>query len=321
LDFLNILLIRKQTELRKERQQKLELKSWREQSWMGWLKSWVVPPTTGVDQNSPKEPLSQDNMSSEEKLSLLATVELANAVPLVVQLPPEYVEVHLGFRLNKLKVIVTQDDRRWNAKHSIPHGPKNTILDLQIVRCALSLDSRPRNNGLKVTCYLESLDVYGGDAPRIILHGDDLGNPGFENVPHIIAPRKLKCDNNFLDVIFEMAPLNSNYSQRLFVHGHPLDITYDAPTIEKLTCCFTLPQNVPLQKVQSKVMTTYSNLKAESSTCLKKMICESQDNFEMDIHIEAPCFIIPLTCFTPTVMSVTVVELGAIVITSQLLQI
>lgn len=183
-----------------------------------------------------------------------------------------------------------------NSRHSVSQGPKNTILDLQIASCVLNLDCRSGNHGLKLTCSLRSLDIFGGDAPK----NDDQGNPVLENVPHIVAPRKLKCADNFLDITYELAPLNSNFDQRLWVHGHPLDITYDSGTIDKLSCCFTIPKHVPLEKLQTQAMVTYTNLKARSRTSLNKLITKSKDNFEMDIHIEAPCLIIPQISFAPS---------------------
>lgn len=112
LDIFNILLIRKQTDLCRERQQKMELKLRSEQSWMDWLCSWVGS-TTLEGLTPPAEPLTPSGMSEEEKLSLLVAVAFTNASNVAIHSPPEYVEAHLGFRLNKLKVIVTQDDRRW----------------------------------------------------------------------------------------------------------------------------------------------------------------------------------------------------------------
>ncbi|XP_035710061.1 vacuolar protein sorting-associated protein 13-like [Folsomia candida] len=314
LDIFNILLIRKQIDLFRARRSREEEKLLQEQSWCDWFRSWVVPSPEMEAFHSPQEPITPDDMSSEEKRALLVAIGFTDATNLVVlHTPPDYVDAHVDFRLDKLKVIITQDDRRWNVRRSVSEGTKSTIMDLQITRCELALDSRPINHGLKVTFKLESIDVYGGDAPED--EDDDEGS-----TPHIVAPRRAEGVSNLLDVVYEQAPLNSEFDQRLRVHGHPLDITYDSATVHKLIACFTLPKHVALQRLQSKAMLTYKQLKARSSTSLRR-IMESHEKFEMDIHLEAPCLIIPQFGFSPTTLNVIVVELGELIITSQLLQI
>lgn len=293
LDIFNILLIRKQIDLFRARRSREEEKLLQEQSWCDWFRSWVVPSPEMEAFHSPQEPITPDDMSSEEKRALLVAIGFTDATNLVVlHTPPDYVDAHVDFRLDKLKVIITQDDRRWNVRRSVSEGTKSTIMDLQITRCELALDSRPINHGLKVTFKLESIDVYGGDAPED--EDDDEGS-----TPHIVAPRRAEGVSNLLDVVYEQAPLNSEFDQRLRVHGHPLDITYDSATVHKLIACFTLPKHVALQRLQSKAMLTYKQLKARSSTSLRR-IMESHEKFEMDIHLEAPCLIIPQFGFSPT---------------------
>ncbi len=110
LDLFNIMLVRKQIELCKDRLVKEEIKFRHEQSWAGWLKSWIVP-TEMVHVNL--EPLSPDEYSSDEKRALMVAIGYTEPSNMSIHAPSGYVDTHIDFRLDKLKVVITQDDRKW----------------------------------------------------------------------------------------------------------------------------------------------------------------------------------------------------------------
>lgn len=88
----------------------------------------------------------------------------------------------------------------------------------------------------------------------------------------------------FMDLGFEQSPLNSNLDQILSLKGHPLKIIYDAHTTQKLLDCFTLPQQVSLQRLQAKALSKYYQFKSYSAAGIVRMV-ENRGKVEMVITV------------------------------------
>lgn len=66
--------------------------------------------------------------------------------------------------------------------------------------------------------------------------------------PRLVTSENATSDTPLLDVMYETNPLDKLCNQRVKVSSEPLQVVYDAATINQLADVFAPPKNVSLQQ-------------------------------------------------------------------------
>ena len=115
-------------------------------------------------------------------------------------------------------------------------------------------------------------------------------------VPKLLSTQGMeKTEKRLLSVIYETNPLDSKYTQestRIFVRGEPLEIVYDAKTINHLYDIFQPPKTL-LSSIQTIAL---SDFKKFSHNQIQSAI-EQSGRIELDIIFKGSYFVLPYEGF------------------------
>ncbi|CAL8090191.1 unnamed protein product [Orchesella dallaii] len=301
LDIFNITLVRKQVEMRIEKEgSKAEVKpqagggGWFT-GWGGWFQgsSAQAPMDMTVNEILGKVEVA---LTLEEKSKLYAAIDYTeNALPL--DYPQDYLEYCLSFTLVKLSTTVREFGGRGRERKG------RTILYLEIDDVETQVMTRPVKNGMQVNVSMARLNAIGLQSRH------DIPAP-------VIVESKINDESNLFNVQFESNPLNCNADQRIVVRGNPIEVVYDGKTVAEMVNCFTLPADAKLTRLQAAAVSTINDWKEQSNAGLQYLL-DTRGEMEVDIHLIAPYFLIPQGGLLVPDISVLVLDLGEINVKSK----
>ncbi|KFM65296.1 Vacuolar protein sorting-associated protein 13C, partial [Stegodyphus mimosarum] len=267
LDLFNITIARKQAELEVLRTSKKETK----QSWGGWFGSFfskeqannAAEESTGIKIAKQFE----EAMTPEEKQKLYEAIGYQEQ-PTITEYPKEFVENKLLFLLHNLTLVLSDDTK------SEPQVLKANLKEVSAI-----VEQRPAAQGLSFDAKIESFIVKGVPAGNI--------------VPTIATSRQFVSSNlPLLNIYFEANPLDESCDQRLHIHAQPLQITYNAITVNNLAEVFKPPENAALQQLQAAAMLKLEDLKEMSAFGLQYAI-EQHKYLDLKVDMQPVFIIIP----------------------------
>ncbi|ODN02737.1 Vacuolar protein sorting-associated protein 13A [Orchesella cincta] len=301
LDLFNITLVRKQVEMRIEKEGKRKEQE-KQTGGGGWLSGWgwfqgnASPESTDLTVNAILGKV-EEALTPAEKSKLYSAIDYTeNALPL--DYPQEYLEYCLSFTLKKLSTTVREFGGRGRERKG------HTILQLEIDDVETQVMTRPVKNGMQVIVSMASLNAVGmqtrPDVPA----------------PVIVESKITKGETNLFHVQFEANPLNCNANQRIVVRGNPIEVVYDGKTVSELVNCFTLPSDAKLTRLQAAAVSTINDWKEQSTAGLQYLL-DTRAEKEVDIHLIAPYFLVPQGGLLVPDISVLVMDLGEISVKSK----
>ncbi|KAI8503100.1 Vacuolar protein [Branchiostoma belcheri] len=140
------------------------------------------------------------------------------------------------------------------------------------------------------------------------------GMPQNGRIPEMVASQNIQADQHYalLSLHFETNPLDGKADTRVDVNAQPLQIVYDAETVNSIVDFFRPPENVHLQDLTSAAMSKFEEFREQTATGLQHMISVRKVT---DVHVDlkSSYIILPQNGFyTEGQSNVVVVDLGSL---------
>ncbi|XP_035991633.1 vacuolar protein sorting-associated protein 13C isoform X3 [Fundulus heteroclitus] len=287
LDVFNITLARQQAQMEVIRSgQKLAgKKAAGQKQGGGFFSGWFGRKAKKEEQEEEnKEPESSgldQIMTAEEKEKLYTAIGYSGSSHNLT-LPKQYVAVVLTFQLLKTSVTIRED-------HDVPE-----ILNIQMVNLSTRISQRPGAQAVRVEAELEHWYVTGlqqqGSVPSLIASVGD-------------------SSSSLLTVVFELNPEESPADQLLKIHSQPVEIIYDAVTVNSMVDFFKTGKGVDLEVLTSATLSKLEEIKEKTAAGLSHII-ETRKVLDLKIDLKPSYLIIPKSGFYSSTSHLLIVDFG-----------
>ncbi|XP_032870852.1 vacuolar protein sorting-associated protein 13C isoform X2 [Amblyraja radiata] len=290
LDIFNITLARQQAHVEVIRSgHKMLGKKGKEKQSGGWFSSLWGKKESKKDEDEDKSvPESiNDLLTTEEKTKLYTAIGYSESSHNLI-LPKEYVAHVMSFKLVTTSITIREE----------PNVPE--IVNVQIIDLSTSVFQRPGAQGLKVEARLHHWYVTG------------LKQQGI--VPSLLASLG-GTESSLLNVCFEMNPEGSNADQLLNVQSQPVELIYDARTINSLVEFFQTNRGLDLEQLTSATLLKLEEFKEKTATGLSYII-ETRKTFDIQINFKPSYLVVPQTGFYNPTSNLLILDFGSLQLNS-----
>ncbi|KAE8617181.1 hypothetical protein XENTR_v10009002 [Xenopus tropicalis] len=294
LDVFNIVLARQQAQAEIIRSgQKLMAKkssAGGEKKGGGWFGSfWSKKEATkkdDVDEIFASEKID-DFMTPEEKAKLFTAIGYSDSSHNLA-LPKAYVAHILNFKLLRTSITIREDI----------HTPET--LQIQIIDLSTKVFQRPGAQAVKIEAKLEHWYVTGLSQQNI--------------VPSLVTSIGNR-ESSLLRIVFETNPQHIKADQVLILESQPVEIIYDAVTINALAEFFQTQKGMDLEQLTSATLMKLEEIKEKTATGLSHII-ETRKRLDVRINLQPSYFVIPKSGFYHEKSDLVIVDLGSLQIIS-----
>ncbi|XP_053369844.1 intermembrane lipid transfer protein VPS13C isoform X1 [Clarias gariepinus] len=220
-------------------------------------------------------------MTPEEKTKLYTAIGYSENSPNLA-LPKNYVAVIVNFKLLQTSVTVREEA-------NVPE-----ILKVQMIGLSTTISQRPGAQAIKVETSLEHWYVTG-----LQQHGV---------TPSLIASVRNE-DSCLLSVLFELNPENTGVDQLLHVHSQPVELIYDALTINSLVEFFKTAKGVDLEVITSATLSKLEEIKEKTASGLSHII-ETRKVLDLKIDLKPSYLLLPKSGFYHSKADLIIVDFG-----------
>uniref|UniRef100_A0AAY4BPN8 Vacuolar protein sorting 13 homolog A n=1 Tax=Denticeps clupeoides TaxID=299321 RepID=A0AAY4BPN8_9TELE len=281
LDIFNITLARQQAEMEVSKAglkvfrpgQKEEEQS---QGWFGWIGGWWGE---NAPQSKEVKPGGFDGlMTSAEKAKLYTAIGYSETA-VNHNLPKTFEDMKVSFQLVSMCLCI-----------------KESYDKPEIIRLAVS-DLRAR---LAQRSGAQALSLF-----------EVTGQPRDKVAPVLLSSRSLAAENRdpLLSLMFQTNPLEGNADQRLQVEAQPLEIIYDAMTVNSMSAFFQPPDDLQLDELTNATLMKLEQFRDRTATGLMYVI-ETQKVLDLKVNLMASYVIVPQTGFYDRRQNLMVLDLG-----------
>ncbi|MED6232098.1 hypothetical protein ATANTOWER_021188, partial [Ataeniobius toweri] len=289
LDVFNITLARQQAQMEVIRSgQKLAGKKAGGQKqgggfFSGWFGRKAKKEEQEVEESKEPESSGLDQlMTAEEKEKLYKAIGYSGSSHNLA-LPKQYVAVIITFQLLRTSVTIRE-------QHDVPE-----TLNIQIVNLSTKISQRPGAQAVRVEAALEHWYVTGlqqqGTVPSLIASVGD-------------------SSSSLLTVVFELNPEESAADQLLKIHSQPVEIIYDAVTINSMVDFFKMGKGVDLEVLTSATLSKLEEIKEKTSAGLSHVI-ETRKVLDLKIDLKPSYLLIPKSGFYSSTSDLMIVDFGS----------
>uniref|UniRef100_A0A2K6JWW5 Vacuolar protein sorting 13 homolog C n=1 Tax=Rhinopithecus bieti TaxID=61621 RepID=A0A2K6JWW5_RHIBE len=291
LDVFNIILARQQAQVEVIRSgQKLRKKSADTgEKRGGWFSGfWGKKESKKKDEESLIPETIDDLMTPEEKDKLFTAIGYSESTHNLT-LPKQYVA-----HIMTLKLVSTSVTIRENK--NIPE-----ILKIQIIGLGTQVFQRPGAQALKVEAKLEHWYITG-------LRQQDI-------VPSLVASIG-DTTSSLLKIKFETNPEDSPADQTLIVQSQPVEVIYDAKTINAVVEFFQSNKGLDLEQITSATLMKLEEIKERTATGLTHII-ETRKVLDLRINLKPSYLVIPQTGFHHEKSDLLILDFGTFQLNSK----
>ncbi|XP_055079954.1 vacuolar protein sorting-associated protein 13A isoform X2 [Periophthalmus magnuspinnatus] len=295
LDIFNITLARQQAEVEASKaglkiyRPGLKMEEEESQGWFGWMWNWG-----GQSEAEVKEAKSGgfDELLTPAEKSKLYTAIGYSETAANPNLPKDFEDMMVNFHMEKLSVSI-KDDK-----------DKNEIIRLTVGELQSQLTQRPGAQAIKLTAQLTLFEVTG------------LANQ--HPAPTLLSSRKAAtgAGTPLLCILFETNPLDESANQRLHVTSQPLEIIYDATTVNGMAAFFRPPDDLELDELTNATLMKLEQFRDRTATGLMYVI-ETQKTLDLKVNLMASYVIIPQTGYYDNTQNILLLDLGHFKMSSQ----
>ncbi|XP_054253456.1 intermembrane lipid transfer protein VPS13A [Indicator indicator] len=291
LDIFNITLARQQAEVEAT---KAGLKIYRpgvkqddENSggWFSWIWGW-----SGGKKDEQKQEVKgsslEELMTLEEKAKLYAAIGYSETA-VDPTLPKSYEAMKFSVKLLSMSISIRENNQT-------PELVKFALTGLSTV-----FTQRPGAQAIRFETKITSLEVTGVSREKC--------------TPCLLSSRTIYSDKStsLLSIMFETNPLDEKADQRLRIESQPLEIVYDAMTINSLVDFFRPPKDVHLEQLTSATLMKLEEFREKTSTGLLYVI-ETQKILDLKINLMASYIIVPQKGFYDCASNLLLLDLGSL---------
>ncbi|XP_051920113.1 intermembrane lipid transfer protein VPS13C isoform X3 [Hippocampus zosterae] len=220
-------------------------------------------------------------MTAEEKEKLYAAIGYSGSSHNLA-LPKQYVAVELNFQLLRTSVTIREQ----------VHVPQ--ILQVQMIHLSSKISQRPGAQALRVEAALRQWSVTGldggGGAPSLISSAGDSAA-------------------SLLRAAFELNPDDSPADHLVRVHSQPVQIIYDAMTVNGVADFFKMGKGVELEVLTSATLSKLEEIKEKTATGLSHII-ETRKVLDLKMDLRPSYLLLPKDGFYSDTSELIVVDFG-----------
>ncbi|XP_059213226.1 intermembrane lipid transfer protein VPS13C isoform X2 [Centropristis striata] len=294
LDVFNITLARQQAHMEVIRSgQKLAGKKSVAQKQGGGFFSSFFGRKTKKEEQEPEESQETESSGLDEIMTASEKEKLYTAIGYSgsshnLALPKQYVAVVVTFQLFRTSVTVREH----------PNVPE--ILKVQMIDLSTRICQRPGAQAFRVEAALQHWYVTGlqqqGAVPSLIATVGD-------------------SSSSLLSVVFELNPEESAADQLLRVHSQPVEIIYDALTVNSVADFFRTGKGVDLELLTSATLSKLEEIKDKTATGLSHII-ETRKVLDLRIDLKPSYLLIPKSGFYSSTSDLIIVDFGSLQLNS-----
>uniref|UniRef100_A0A663N0L2 Vacuolar protein sorting 13 homolog A n=1 Tax=Athene cunicularia TaxID=194338 RepID=A0A663N0L2_ATHCN len=291
LDIFNITLARQQAEVEAT---KAGLKIYRpgvkqddENSggWFSWIWGW-----SGEKKDEQKQEVKgsslEELMTREEKAKLYAAIGYSETA-VDPTLPKSYEAMKFSVKLLSMSISIRENKQT----------PE--LVEFALAGLSTVFTQRPGAQAIRFETKITSLEVTGMSRDKC--------------TPCLLSSRTVYSDKStsLLSIMFETNPLDEKADQRLRIESQPLEIVYDAVTINSLVDFFRPPKDVHLEQLTSATLMKLEEFREKTSTGLLYVI-ETQKVLDLKINLMASYIIVPQKGFYDRTSNLLLLDLGSL---------
>uniref|UniRef100_A0A3B3UVT3 Chorein N-terminal domain-containing protein n=1 Tax=Poecilia latipinna TaxID=48699 RepID=A0A3B3UVT3_9TELE len=221
-------------------------------------------------------------MTAEEKEKLYTAIGYSGSSHNLA-LPKQYVGAIITFQLLRTSVTIRE-------QRDVPE-----ILNIQMVNLSTRISQRPGAQAVRVEAALEHWYVTGlqqrGAVPSLIA---SVGN----------------SSSSLLTVVFELNPEESSGDQLLKIHSQPVEIIYDAVTVNSMVEFFKTGKGVDLEVLTSATLSKLEEIKEKTAAGLSHVI-ETRKVLDLKIDLKPSYLIVPKSGFYSSESDLLIVDFGS----------
>ncbi|KAM3625353.1 uncharacterized protein V6R79_010760 [Siganus canaliculatus] len=222
-------------------------------------------------------------MTAEEKEKLYTAIGYSGSSHNLA-LPKQYVAVVVTFQLLRTSLTFREQ----------PDVPE--ILKVQMIDLSTKISQRPGAQAFRVEAALQHWFVTGLQQQGV--------------VPSLIASVG-DASSSLLSVTFELNPQESTADQMLRVHSQPVEIIYDALTVNSLADFFRTAKGVDLEVLTSATLSKLEEIKEKTATGLSHMI-ETRKVLDLRIDLKPSYLLVPKSGFYSSTSDLIIVDFGSL---------
>ncbi|CAJ1068435.1 vacuolar protein sorting-associated protein 13A isoform X2 [Xyrichtys novacula] len=295
LDIFNITLARQQAEVEASKaglciyRPGLKMEEEESQGWFSWMWNWGEEPDT--QKKEVKSGGFDDFLTPAEKAKLYTAIGYSETAA-NPNLPKNFEDMKVNFHMEKLTMSI-KDNK-----------DKNEIIKLTVGELMSTLTQRPGAQAIKLTAQLSLFEVTGLASDR--------------PAPTLLSSRKAAtgAGTPLLCILFETNPLDESADQRLHVESQPLEIIYDAITVNSMSQFFMPPDDLQLDELTNATLMKLEQFRDRTATGLMYVI-ETQKVLDLKVNLMASYVIIPQTGFYNGTQNLLLLDLGHFQMSSQ----
>uniref|UniRef100_A0A8C3T172 Vacuolar protein sorting 13 homolog C n=1 Tax=Chelydra serpentina TaxID=8475 RepID=A0A8C3T172_CHESE len=233
------------------------------------------------DEESPVPETIDDLMTPEEKAKLFTAIGYSDSSHNLT-LPKKYVAHVMTLKLLSTSLTIKEDK-------DVPETLKVQIIDL-----STKISQRPGAQALKVEAKLEHWYVTGLKQQSI--------------VPSLVASIG-DTKSSLLKIVFETNPEDSTADQSLIVESQPVEIIYDARTINAMVEFFQTSKGMDLERLTSATLMKLEEIKERTATGLTHII-ETRKVLDLRINLKPSYLVVPKTGFHNDMSDLLILDFG-----------
>uniref|UniRef100_A0A8C3R9W8 Vacuolar protein sorting 13 homolog A n=1 Tax=Cyanoderma ruficeps TaxID=181631 RepID=A0A8C3R9W8_9PASS len=294
LDIFNITLARQQAEVEAT---KAGLKIYRpgvkqddESSggWFSWIWNWS---SEKKDEKTQEIKGLEELMTQEEKAKLYAAIGYSETA-VDPTLPKSYEA--MKFSVNLLSMSISIRENKQTPK----------LIEFALIDLSTVFTQRPGAQAIRFETKITSLEVTGVSQEKC--------------TPRLLSSRTAYSDEStsLLSIMFETNPLDEKADQRIRIESQPLEIVYDARTVNSLVDFFRPPKDVHLEQLTSATLMKLEEFREKTSTGLLYII-ETQKVLDLKINLMASYIIVPQKGFYDDTSNLLLLDLGSFTMRSK----
>lgn len=289
LDVFNIILARQQAQaevvrsgqkvLAKKTSQTGEKKSG---GWFGgfWGKKETSKKEDSEELSVPEK--IDDLMTPEERKKLFTAIGYSES-SYNLSLPKTYVAHILSFQLLSTSIVIRED------------AHASETLKVQIVDLSTKVYQRPGAQAIKVEAKLDHWYVTGLKQKNII--------------PSLVSMIG-SSESSLLKIQFETNPEDRTADQVLVLQSQPVEIIYDAATINAVADFFRTQKGLDLEQLTSATLMKLEEIKERTAAGLSHMI-ETRKVLDLQINLQPSYMLIPKSGFYHEKTDLIIVDFGS----------
>lgn len=295
LDIFNITLARQQAEVEASKaglrifRPGIKVEEEESQGWFSWMWNWGEEDE--IQTKEAKPGAFDELLTPQEKAKLYTAIGYSETAA-NPNLPKDFEDMKVNFHMERLLVSIKNDNS------------KKEIIKLTVEELMSTLTQRPGAQALKFAAQVTLFEVTGLASKKV--------------APTLLSSRRAatRTETPLFSILFETNPLDNSANQRFHVESQPLEIIYDAETVNGMSAFFMPPDDMQLDELTNATLMKLEQFRDRTATGLMYVI-ETQKVLDLRVNLMASYVIIPQTGFYDGTQNILLLDLGHFQMSSQ----